>query len=179
LRDQGKLLQLAVGAGLIIIIVVGGFALYRIAAVDRKTDALQTSMNDVQARLERLNTLIGGTSTGVVGLLRAQAQNEKALARIEAAAAAKSQGAAKAPMTLPASEAAALRAYFKLAPKAEPPRFKLGDKVPAADLKPIPEPVAGTIAPSLKGTSFAIDQNGALVVTSGADKVVVLVLAPN
>jgi hypothetical protein len=54
----------------------------------------------------------------------------------------------------------------------------LGDKVAAADLKPMAENVYAKIAPQLEGTNFLIDQNGALVVTASKDNLVVLIVEP-
>jgi hypothetical protein len=178
LGDQIKLLQLGVGACLIAIVTVaaGGFALYRyFGTVDRKVSALQRSMQDVKAHLDRMDLTIGGTLSGSVGLLKEQAKIGQTLGRIESAVSPKSPNPI---MTLTPSETAGLRAFFKLTKTNQPPRFKLQDKVPAADLKPMPENVYEKIAPRLKGTSFLIDQNGALVVTTGADNLVLLIVEP-
>jgi hypothetical protein len=44
-------------------------------------------------------------------------------------------------------------------------------------VKPVPENVYQAI-PRLKGTRFLIDQDGALVVTAGADNSVILIVNP-
>lgn len=179
LGDQIKLLQLGIAACLIAIVAVaaGGFALYReIGAVDRKVRALQTSMVDVKAHLDRMDVAIGGTLSGAVGLLQEQARTGQTLARIESAV---SPASPHPLITLTPSETAGVRAYFRLTRKTnEAPRFKLGDKAPTADLKPMPENVSAKIAPQLKETNFLIDQNGALVVTTGKDNLIVLIVGP-
>jgi len=114
LGDQIKLLQLGIAACLIAIVVVaaGGFALYReIGAADRKVRALQTSMVDVKAHLDRMDIKIGGTLSGAVGLLKEQGRTAQSLARIEAAVAPKPPNPA---IVLTPSETAGVRAYFKL-----------------------------------------------------------------
>ena len=175
LGGQIKIQQLGVGACLgaclIVIIAVagGGFALYHaIGVVDRKVSALQRSIEDAKARIDRMNVVSGGTLSGAVGLLREQALIEQTLARIESTVSPKSPTSPNPIVTLTPTEMAGIRAVFKLTRKTNvQPRFKLGDKIPAADLKPMPEIVYEKIGPQLKGTNFLIDQNGALVVTAG------------
>jgi hypothetical protein len=54
----------------------------------------------------------------------------------------------------------------------------MGDKIPAAGLKPMPDILADKLVPQFKGTHYLIDQNGALVVTAGADNTVVIIVEP-
>lgn len=171
-------LLLGVGA-LVVILAAGGLALYQqTGALDGKVRALQASINDVKARIERTNVVTGGTATGMVGLLREQEKTGATLARIEAAAAPKPPAPPAPVAVLTPDHLAGLRSHFSLAPASEPARYRLGDKVPAEVLKPLPAEVADQIAPQLKGAQYLIDRNGALVVTSGAENVVVLVVAP-
>jgi hypothetical protein len=180
LGDQIKLLQWGVGACLVAIIAVavGGIAMDRaIGAVDRKARALQTSMNVTKAHLDRMDVEIGGTLTGAVGLLKEQARTGQTLARIESAV---SPASPNPIIALTPVQMAGVRSYFKLTRKSNaPPRFKLGDKVAPADLKPMPEDVYGKTAPQLKGTNFLLDQNGALVDIMGKENLVVLIVGPD
>lgn len=174
---QINLLPLGVGACLIVVTAAAGsgFALYQeIKVVNNKVSALQTSTEDVKARVDRMNVVVGGALSGIVGLLKEQALIEQTLARIESAAL-----APNSIIALTASEMAGIRAFFKLTKKTdEPPRFRVGDKIPTADLNPVPAIVYEKIAPRFQGTNFLIDQNGALVVTAGADNLVVLIVEP-
>ena len=179
LGKQIKLLQWGVGACLIAIIVVAasGIVLYRqIGAIDTKARALQTSMDGAKAHLNRMDVAIGGTLTGAVGLLKEQARTGQTLARIESAV---SPAAPNPVISLTPIQMAGIRSFFNLTRKANvPPRFKLGDKIAAADLKPMPQDIYEKTAPQLKGTNFLIDQSGALVVTAGKDNSVVLIVEP-
>ncbi|MEJ2378776.1 MAG: hypothetical protein P8Y71_26470 [Pseudolabrys sp.] len=133
-----------------------------------------------------MKTLLG-RATGIVTLSRAQGATEKSLARTEsttgakaaapqtsAPQAAKAAAPAKPYLALSASETAALRTFFKLAAQ-----YKMGDAVPAAQAKAMPDNVTAKIAAQLKGTRYAIDKNGALVVTASADNSVVLIVPPS
>lgn len=181
---QIKSLVLGAAAVIIVMLAVGGFALYRHAGViDGKLRALQASMNDLKARVERGNVVGGGAATGIVSLLNEQAKTEKTLARIETAATAKPPPPPLPPppapaIVLTADDLAVLRTFFKLAAAGEPAQYNVGDRVPADAVKPVPAEVTGRIAPGLEGANYLIDKNGALVVTTGADNVVVLVVAP-
>jgi hypothetical protein len=107
------------------------------------------------------------------------ARVEQTLARIEKAASERPPAAPPAPaIVLTADDLAVLRTFFKLAAAGEPAQYKVGDRVPADAVKPVPAEVTDRIASGLKGTNYLIDKNGALVVTTGADNVVVLVVAP-
>ena len=172
----------------IIAMAAGGFALYhQIGAVDNKMSSVQTSLadlrrsvEDLKARNDRTNVVIGGTATAVTGVLREQARIGELLARIESSAAKNTAPSQPSPFALNPSQMTAIREAFNLMRKnGEQPTFHLGDKVPAADLKPMPdELLQKAAAPQLKGTKFLIDKNGALVVTASADNLVVLIVEP-
>ncbi len=200
LTGQVRLLLWGIAACLILILAAASVGLYyEIGVLDKKVSTLQRSLNEAQADLGRVKTVLGGSTTGIVALLRAQAATETSLARIEAvatkASAAKAAASqmpapqAAAPKAGPpddvrfavnASETAALRSYFKLTPKVgAPAQYKMGDTAPAAAVKSIPADAAAKIAPQLQGTNYLIDKNGALVVTAGADNAVVLIIAPS
>jgi hypothetical protein len=178
LAAQSKLLQLIVGIGVVIVIAVAavGYALYHeIGLVDRRVSALQRS---TQAGIERTNVLTAGNSTGIVTLLKEQGNLDQKVGRIESTVAPNAAAPATAIAGLNPTETAGLRALFNLARNANAsPRFKVGDKIPADDVKPVPENVYQAI-PRLKGTRFLIDQDGALVVTAGADNSVILIVNP-
>jgi hypothetical protein len=179
---QFRLLQLSVAAGVAIIVavIVGGFFLFhQLGVADRKVGALQRATADLKERIERATVLVGGTTTGVVKLLQEQARTGKSLARIDSTLSPKPAAAPGTAIVLTASELDGLRVFFNLAHKTGvAPKFKLGDKIPAADLKPTPDILAERLVPQIKGTQFLIDRNGALVVTSGADNTVVLIVEP-
>jgi hypothetical protein len=174
-----KLLQVGVGACLIVIIAIAGvgLALYReLGVVDRKVSALQRSIEDAKARIDRMNVVSGGALSGAVGILKEQALIEQSLARIESVVLPKSPNPI---IALTPNETAGIRAFFRLTRKtSEPPRFKLGDKIPSADVKAMPDIVYEKIAPQFKETNFLIDQNGALVVTASAENLVVYIVEP-
>jgi hypothetical protein len=179
---QLRLLQLAVAAciAIIVAVVVGGFFLFhQLGVTDRKVGALQRATADLKERIERATVLVGGTTTGVVKLLQEQARTGKSLARIDSTLSPKPVAAPGTAIALTASEVDGLRVYFKLARKAgEAAKFKMGDKIPAAGLKPMPDILADKLVPQFKGTHYLIDQNGALVVTAGADNTVVIIVEP-
>jgi hypothetical protein len=179
---QLRLLQLAVAAciAIIVAVVVGGFFLFhQLGVTDRKVGALQRATADLKERIERATVLVGGTTTGVVKLLQEQARTGKSLARIDSTLSPKPAAAPGTAIALTASEVDGLRVYFKLTRKAgEAAKFKMGDKIPAAGLKPMPDILADKLVPQFKGTHYLIDQNGALVVTAGADNTVVIIVEP-
>jgi hypothetical protein len=175
-----KFLHLAV-ATIVAVIAIAGVGLglfHQTEEVGNKIGVLQKSIDDLKARVDRLNVVMSGTSSGTVALLREQTEVAQRLARIEAAVAQKSPPA-NAVLMLAPSETNAVRAYFKLTRKtSEPPRYRSGEKISGADLKPMPDDVTASIAPELKGTNFVIDQNGALVVTAGPENIVTLIVEP-
>lgn len=175
-----RLLQLLVGicVALLVAVAAGGYILYHeIAALDRKVSLVQRS---TQAGIERVTTLTSGNATGIVTLLKAHGGIEQQLARIEAAAGAKQPAPAATPITdLTPTETAGLRTLFNLARNANAsPRYKVGDKIAAAEVKPLPDNVIQAY-PRLKSMNFLIDQNGALVITAGADNTIVLIVEPS
>jgi hypothetical protein len=177
MRAHSNLLQVLVGLciAIVLAVVAGGYALFHeIGQLDRRLSTVQRS---TQAGIERVSALSAGNSTGIVALLKAHGGLEQQLARIESAGAAKGDTAASgSTSTLTAEETTVLRTLFSLVRNANASsRYKVGDKIPADQLKPVPDNVVQAI-PRLKGTNFLIDQNGALVVTSGADNSVVLIV---
>jgi hypothetical protein len=178
LAAQSTLLQLVIGICVVVVIAVvgGGYALYhQMTLLDRRVASLQRSM---QAGIDRVSTLTSGNSTGIVALLKEHGSVDQKLTRIESTVAPKASTAPSPIASLSPTETAGLRALFSLVRHADAsPRFKLGDKIPATDLKPVPENVYQAI-PRLQGTNFLIDQNGALVVTAGADNSVILIVEP-
>ncbi len=176
-----RIASLVLGASAILIILVAGigYALHQQARVlDGKVRAVQASINDLKARTDRANVVIGGATSGIVGLLQEQSKTGETLTRIEEAALAKAPPTSPAVIVLTPDDLAGLRSHFSLTPAGEPAQYKAGDTVPADDLKPLPAEVAGGIVPQLKGMNYLIDRNGALVVTAGEDNRVVLVVAP-
>lgn len=176
---QTRLLQVLIGLSVATVLAVAaaGYFVYReIALLDRKLVVQQRS---TQASIERLTTLTSGNSTGIVTLLKAHAGLEQQLARIEAAATAQRTASRATSITdMSPAETANLRALFNLTRNANAsPRYKVGDKVAATDLKPLPENAAHAF-PQLKESKFLIDRNGALVITAGTDNSVVLVVEP-
>ena len=180
LGSRIRSLLLGVTALIILVIAAGGYALYhRIGVLDGRLRTLQASMDDLKARAERVNVLVGGATTGIVALLREPAKVEQTLARIEKAASSKPPAPAPGPVVvLTPDDLAGLRSHFGLTAAGAAPQYKVGDKVPADALKSMPADVVEKIAPQLKGANYLIDQNGALVVTTGTDNVVVLIVAP-
>jgi hypothetical protein len=178
LAAQNNYLQLIIGAGtaIAVALVAVGYILYHeITVLDRKVSALQRT---TQAGINRVSTLASGNTTGIVALLRAQGNLDEHITRIESTFAPKPPGPQDPIANLTPTETASLRALFDLARSINAsPQFKVGDKVPAAELKPVPANVYRTI-PRLKGTSFLIDRNGSLVVTAGPDNAVVLIVRP-
>jgi hypothetical protein len=173
------LFQLVVATVLIIVVVAGGgLALFdKLTVLDRNASAMHRRLDDLRARIDRMNVVIDGTSSGTVALLREQTGIEEKLARIDSAVAQKTLKATSE-ISLTPNGTTALRAFFKLTRKVGEARFKLGDKVSDANLKPVPDNATATIAPELKGSNFVIDQNGALVITAGPENIVVLVVEP-
>lgn len=182
-REASPIRSLLLGVAAVIILVIagGGYALYqRIGVLDGKVRTLQASMDDLKARVERVNVLIGGATTGIIALLREPAKVEQTLARIETAATSKpAPAAAPGPViVLTPDDLALLRSHFALTAAGAAPQYKVGDTVPGDALKPVPADVTDRIAPGLKGASYLIDRNGALIVTTGPDNRVVLVVGP-
>lgn len=178
--SQTRSLLLSIAAFLTVIIAGGGLALYqRIGTLDSQVRAVQASIKDLKARTDRAKVMIWGASSGIVGLLRVQSKTGEALACIETAATPRTPPPPPGPVIVLTPETiAGLRTHFSLTPASEPARFRLGDTVPADALKPLPAEVAVTVAPQLNGMNYLIDRDGALVVTAGADHVVVLIVEP-
>ena len=156
-------------AGLIVVLIAiagASFALYHVAyqengKVDSKVSDLQSSLKEVGERLNRMDTSIR--------------RMEQALALIEVKI---SSALTPSPISLEPEEISTLRYFFKLTRRAAPPKFKLEDKVPDDELRPVPGIIVEKLVPKLKGTKYLVDQNGSLVVTAGADNTTVLIVEP-
>ena len=81
------------------------------------------------------------------------------------------------PIALNDSEAQFVREFIKVVPSLSgaQPRLKVGDELPSLASLPIPDAVAEKL-PKLQGAKFAIDQNGAIVISgAGSDRVDVVI----
>jgi hypothetical protein len=85
---------------------------------------------------------------------------------------------AHTPFALNKSEIQFIREFIKVAPPqpGAQPRLKVGDELPNLASLPIPDAIAESL-PKLQGAKFAIDQNGAIVISgAGSNRVDVVVV---
>ncbi len=147
-----------------------GYALnHKFSALERKIERLE---KDAVASVDRLNEIAAKQEQ----VLDSQRRIERAIARLEPSASPTLHSEPRPALTEPDIEL--LRSFFRLSKTAGVrARFKLGDQAPAAELKAMPDFVADKISAQLRGTRFLLDRNGSLVITSGPDNEVVLIVS--
>ena len=146
-----------------------GYALYHaLGTLQQKFELLE---RDVKGSVNRVRTLAGN----IEEILESQRRTALAVARLEAARQPNPQLEARP--NLPEADLELLRIFFKLTRTAGvPPKFKLGDQVSSSELKAMPEFVAAKISTELRGTRFLFDRNGSLVITSGPNNEVIMIV---
>ena len=147
-------------------VAAGGFSLlWDMGVVDKRVERLQTEVRSLRAQVTTLNAAITEMAAN-------QGKTEAALQRIEDRV-----GHARTGLDLTESQQQTVLSFFNLRSAIiGPPKWKLGERVPASVLKPIPEELLKMV-PALKGTKCAFDLNGYVAITDAFENRVIALLS--
>ena len=166
----------------LVAIVGGGFAIYAQigdfrAEVNKTVGELKATASASARDLAAMNERVAKLEKSSAEILAAAQSTATILSRIESKLAGSSEDQGPfAPLVLNPVEEQLIREVLEIKGFAKiPSRYSLGDPVPIAATKPLPESLMKKV-PRLKGAKFAVD--GVWVIIAGAGNRVVAIVGP-